>query len=252
MTVTPIRTEIVQARSTSLFELIDRYVPAIPNGSILAITSKVVSLCEGQVVPIDGTDRGALITRESNYYIPADTSKFGHHFTITQDTLIGSAGIDTSNAGGYFVLWPKDSQKTANEVRAYVRHKYDIQDFGVIITDSTSQPMRLGTIGIALASSGFRPINSYIDTPDLFNRPFHANRANIAGGFAAAAVATMGEGRESTPLCLLSDLTLVGFQNADPTPEELAAQRSSLETDLFEPFFRHADWRQGEKPNPAE
>jgi coenzyme F420-0:L-glutamate ligase len=248
MIVTPIHIDTVQAHTISLTDLLDSALSHIDEGSILAITSKVVSLCEGRVASLESTTREALIAAESSYYVPAELSKYGHHFTITNNTLIASAGIDVSNAGGgYYVLWPADPQKTANEIRAHVRERFGLKDFGVIITDSTSQPFRLGTTGICLASSGFKSINSYIGKPDLFGQPLHVNRANMAGGLAAAAVVMMGEGSEGTPLCLLRDLQLVDFQDTDPTPEELAAQRTTLETDLFEPFLRTVPWQRGEK-----
>jgi len=247
MVVTPIHVATVQANTIAVLDLLDNALPRLHEGSILVVTSKVVSLCEGRVVPIEATTREALIAQESSQYLSAEVSAYGHHFTITHDTLIASAGIDVSNAGGYFVLWPADPQKTANEIRAHLRARFGIKDFGVIITDSTSQPMRLGTVGIALASSGFKAINSYIGKPDLFGQPFHANRANIAGGLAAAAVVMMGEGSEGTPLCLLSDLQLVEFQDADPTSDELAALRTTIDTDLFAPFLSGVTWQAGKQ-----
>lgn len=125
--------------------------------------------------------------------------------------------------------------------------KYGLTEFGIVITDSTSQPFRLGTTGITLAHSGFSALRNYIGTPDLFGRPFGAARANIAGGISAAAVLVMGEGAERMPLCVITDLGFIEFQENDPTSDELTSMRISMEDDLFEPLLGKAEWKRGKK-----
>lgn len=142
MIVRTIKTAKITAGMLSLTELLDQSLTDLEERSVVAITSKIVSLCEGSVVPMEGTDREALIVQESNQYLPATLSKYGHHFTLTNNTLIPSAGIDGSNGGDDYVLWPKDAQKTANEIRAYLRDRFDLQHVGVVITDSTCHPLR--------------------------------------------------------------------------------------------------------------
>src|SRR4051812_31212893 len=113
MIITPIQTHTVTLSQCSLFELIDRYVTKLPEKSILVLTSKIVSLCEGSAVPIEDTDREALIVDEADMYLPPSYSMYGHHFSIKHGTIVGSAGIDVSNGDGNYVLWPADLQKTA-------------------------------------------------------------------------------------------------------------------------------------------
>lgn len=220
--------------------------------SVLAITSKVVSLCENRVIPLDSIDKEKLIKQEATYYLPDALSKYGYHFTITNDTLISSAGIDESNGDDNYVLWPQDSQKTANEVRSYLVNRFKVKNIGVIIVDSTCTPLRLGTSGVALGYSGFRPLNSYIGKPDLFGRPFAVSRSNIAGGLASAAVLVMGEGTEQTPFAVIEDLNFVEFQSSDPTNEELEIINIPREDDLFAPFFDSVNWLHGDKNNPGQ
>jgi F420-0:gamma-glutamyl ligase len=245
MIVTPVHTPRIEANSTELLALLDQVLPALSEGCVVAITSKIVSLCEGSVVPIDTTDKEQLVIQESNLYLPATLSKYGHHFTITNNTLIAVSGIDESNGNGYYILWPKDSQATANRVRAYLKDKYHLNELGVIITDSTCHPLRRGTGGITLAYSGFRALNNYIGTPDLFGRNFAVSQADVAGGLAAAAVLQMGEGTERTPIAILSDLSFVTFEDHDPSPEELAEVIMPIEDDLFAPFLTAVSWRKG-------
>jgi F420-0:gamma-glutamyl ligase len=116
----------------------------------------------------------------------------------------------------------------------------------VIITDSTTAPLRVGVVGIALAHSGFLALHDYIGTPDLFGRPLRMTKANVAEALAAAAVVVMGEGSEQTPLAQLTDLPFVTFQDADPSATELAAMRIAPEDDLYGPLIEAAPWCRGQ------
>ncbi len=249
MNITAIKTPKITVGSANLHDILDDCLLPLTDGVIVVITSKIVSICEGSVVAFGDADREDLIVQQSDQYLPATLSKYGHHFTITDHTLISSAGIDESNGEDHFILWPKDAQETANEVRQYLSYKHGFKNIGVVITDSTCQPLRRGTIGIAMAHSGFRGLTNYVGTPDLFGRPFGVTQAGIASGLAAAAVLVMGEGTEQTPLCLLSDVPFVTFTGANPTAEELAEIRISLEDDLFAPFLTAVDWQKGQRRN---
>lgn len=247
MNIAAIKTPRLVVGSGSIYDVLDETITDVVEGSIVAITSKIVSICEGNVIPFADIDKEDLIIRESDFYLPATLSKYGYHFTITDKTLISVAGIDESNGEGCYILWPRDAQKTANDIRKYLMEKHDVKDFGVVITDSTCQPLRRGTTGISLGHSGFRSLRNYIGTPDLFGRPFGVTQANIAGGVAAAAVLAMGEGTEQTPLCVLTDMPFVTFQQDDPSEEELADISIPLEEDLFAPFLTAVEWQKGKR-----
>jgi putative folate metabolism gamma-glutamate ligase len=245
MKVAAIKTELITAGATELLPLLERVISDLEEGSVIAITSKIVSLCESSVIPFDQINKDELVVRESDLYLPASLSKYGHHFTITNNTLIPMAGVDESNGDGQYVLWPKDAQATANQVRAWAKQKSGLSQLGVIITDSTCHPLRRGTNGIMLAYSGFRALNDYVGRPDLFGRPFTVSQADVAGGLAAAAVLQMGEGTEQTPIAILTELPFVHFQDRDPTAEELATVIIPLQEDLFAPFLTSVQWRRG-------
>lgn len=245
MNVTGVKTELITAGATELLPLLERVITELEEGSVIAITSKIVSLCEGSVIPLDQIDKEELVVRESDLYLPASVSKHGHHFTITNNTLIPMAGVDESNGDGQYVLWPKDAQATANRVRAWAKQKFGLSQIGAIITDSTCHPLRRGTNGIMLAYSGFRALNDYVGQPDLFGRPFTVSQADVGGGLAAAAVLQMGEGAEQTPIAVLTELPFVHFQERDPTAEELATVIIPLEEDLFAPFLISVQWHTG-------
>jgi F420-0:gamma-glutamyl ligase len=187
-----------------------------------------------------------LVRSEADYYLPDEEIKPGFSFTIARNTLIPMAGIDESNGNGYYVLWPENPQKSANEIRKYLRDKFGLQNIGVVITDSTCMPMRWGVVGIALSYSGFRALNDYTKKKDLFGRTFEVSQAGVASGLAASAVAAMGEGAEQTPLAVISDVPFVQFQDKDPTQKELELfYLKDKDEDLFAPFLNAVKWQKG-------
>ncbi len=246
MLIQPIKTKLIKAKTSTLLDLIDQFVQIEQDKTILAITSKIVSLCEGSVREKEQWIKENLVIKEAQWYLPS-TPTLPHclTFTVKNHTLIPTAGIDESNADGNYVLWPKDPQKTANQVRQFLVKKFAYRHLGVIITDSTCSPLRRGTSGIYLAHSGFLAIKNYIGKEDLFGRDFHTSVANIAGGLAAASVVAMGEGREQTPLALLSDLPFIDWQERNPSQAELSTLRLDLNNDLFAPFFQAVKWKKG-------
>lgn len=247
MIVTPIKTSRVTAGQTTIYSLLDEFLDSMPENSVLAITSKIVSLCEGRVEKIGSIDKEELVKRESSYYLPGEFGKYGYHFSITNNSLTSAGGIDESNGDDNYILWPNDPQKTANEVREYLSNRFGLKNVGVIITDSTCTPLRRGTLGTVISHSGFKALRNYVGTQDLFGRPFEVSLANIALGLAASAVLAMGEGTEQTPLIMMSDLTFVAFQDRNPSAEELARMYIPRKDDLFAPFFDGVNWMKGDK-----
>jgi len=245
MRVTAIKTEKILAGQENIFVVLDRHVKKMREGSVLAITSKIVSLAEGRVIKIGTLDKDKLIEREADFFLPKKVSKYKIIFAIKNGVLTPSAGIDESNAGGYYVLWPKDPQKIANAVRKYLSKRFRLKKVGVIIIDSKTTPLRWGTSGVAIAHSGFEGLTNYIGKPDLFGRKLQYTKRNIMDGLAASAVLLMGEGAEQTPLAIIEDLPFVKFNASDPSKAELKELKIKLEDDLYAPMLKAVKWRKG-------
>lgn len=245
MKVEVYKTRKILPGSGTLLEVIDEYLPEVKENSVVVIASKIVATCEGSVVPINSVDIDDLIEEYSQYYLPRSLSRYKVSFTITKSRLVVGAGIDESNAGENYILWPKDAQASANEVRAHLMQKYGIKNVGVILSDSMTRPLQWGTTGVALSYSGFEPIYSYIGKPDLFGREFVYHTNSIVNGLAAAATMVMGEGAEQTPLAIVEDVPFVTFQDHDPTDEELAIQNIPIEDDVYAPMLNNAPWSKG-------
>ena len=217
----------------------------MPEDSVLAVTSKIISLCEGRVIKIGEVDKDELIKREAEFFLPRKLSRYKIIFAIKNGILAPSAGIDESNADGYYVLWPRDPQKTANEIRKYLKKKFRLKKVGVIITDSKTTPLRWGTSGVAIAHSGFAALKDYIGTSDVFGRKLKMTKANIMDALAATAVLVMGEGAEQTPLAIIEDLPFVKFKSSDPSKSELRDLKIELDDDLYAPMLKAVKWRKG-------
>src|SRR3989344_2776882 len=198
MIVKPIKTRIFK-EGENLFSFITKYVESIPERSIIVVTSKILALSEKRTAVIENVHTKIdLIRKESELVIPTRYV----WLTVKDGMAMSSAGIDESNANGKLILLPKNSFKAAGLLRKKLLKKYGVKQFGVLITDSRTMPLRAGVTGAAIGYAGFRGIKDYRGTPDIFGRKFKFSRTNIADGLAAAAVLVMGEGNEQQPLAI--------------------------------------------------
>ena len=93
MQVRAIRTHRIR-QDRDLHALLDRYLTSFDVGAILAITSKIVSICQGRMVRVEEADKQALIESESDHWLPRTASKYDVSLTIVNHVLIPMAGID--------------------------------------------------------------------------------------------------------------------------------------------------------------
>lgn len=243
MQITPYRIELMRPPQDDLLGKIARSSLSITEGDLLAISSKVVSLWQGRCVPVgEGEEKDVIAKREAQEYLERDSADaYPILHTITRDFLISAAGIDTSNAGGYYVLWPEHPQESARELRDFLCAHYAVSDVGIIITDSHSVPLRRGAIGFALAYSGFSPLIDYRGTMDLFDREYKIEVMNAADALAAARVFAMGEGAEQTPLARIRDVPHRARLQETPN----LSFTVSKEDDLYARFWRNQPWQDG-------
>ena len=240
-----IRSPLVTKQSHTLFELLDASITELPERSVVVISSKVVSLCEGRTVPKAGTDLEALIRKEAELFMPHAEPQYGYVFTIAHNMLTPNSGIDESNADGELVLWPADPQASANAMRKHLAEKFGLKDVAVIIADGNFLPLRWGASGLALAYSGIAPLRKYNEKVDLFGRPLKLTRTNVVDCLATTATLLMGEGAEQTPLAVMQDVPDVTFVDHDPTAEELAARKIPPSDDSFGPLLTALEWAPG-------
>ncbi len=244
MQVTPIQTAKFYP-GDDLFSFISKTIPTLEEENLLVVTSKIVSLAENRVVPIKtGTkqEKLDLARQEADYYIDESHSQFNLLITIRDHLVAVNAGLDQSNVEGHYLLLPENPQQSAEKIWHYVRETYDLEQVGVIITDSKTIPLKWGTMGASLAACGFEALVDKVGQPDLFGRPLEMTKVNVAEGLAAAAVVEMGEVAEAQPLAVISDASQAVFQDRPPTATELAEATIELEDDVYGPMLTAAPW----------
>lgn len=226
MKVEAIRTRIF-IEGEDLAAFIAEHVPAIPEGSVLAIASKIVALAEGRTAPSD--QKEALIHAESSW---AKQILPKWWLTARQGVVIVNAGIDESNSGGKLILLPQDCFASAQRFYASVLQNTGIKNFGVVITDSRVAPLRAGVIGVALGYAGFKGVRDYRGTPDIFGKAMEVTQTNVADSLATAATLVMGEGSEQQPLAIIADAPIEFIDTVDPA-EVLISPDQDIYKDLF-------------------
>jgi len=232
MQVLPIKTRIFR-ENENLTEFILKYLEKIPKknleGSVLVVTSKIVALSEGRVVPIlNKRQKIKLIKQESDFAIETKIV----WLTIKDGMVMANAGIDESNANGKIILLPEDSFKAAEMIRKNLIKKYKIKNLGVLVTDSRTLPFRAGIVGAALGYAGFEGIKNYVGKKDIFGRKFRMSKVDVADSLATAAVVCMGEGAERQPLAVIKNAPVIFTKKINK--KELIINRK---VDIYAPLF---------------
>lgn len=267
MQVQAIKSRVIQAND-DLLAIIDESILAdtalqghLPENSVLAISSKVISYCQGRLVEKSKTaekgfsrqeqkvEKHALVEKEADYFLDPHSSKYDMMLTIKDSTLAVNAGIDESNASlngeECYILWPEKIQESINEIWRYLRNKHQLKNFGVITTDSRSFPLRWGVVGTTIASCGFKSLNNHIGEKDIFGRKIKMVQVNVAEALGVASTFEMGEVNEITPFVLVSDLKKVKFVNHVPSAKELFDTKIAMEDDAYAPILMSANWQKG-------
>jgi len=224
----------------------------LKEGDIVVLAEKVVATSQGRVVSLSDVKKISLdakklselydmderyvelIIREASMIIGGMM-----HVILAKvnDFLIANAGIDQSNAGpNKVVLLPNNLKKVVWEYRDSLKKKYNLNDLGLIIADSRVQPLRKGTIGIAIATAGFEPIEDLIGHPDLFNRPMEITVRAVADDLASAAQFLLNEADQRTPVVIIRDSNVEFTEHPVSTPE--MAPEECLYMNIFSKYLQ--------------
>ncbi len=208
---------------------------SLKDGDIIVIAEKVIATAQGRVVKLsevkeisekakefaikyDMDERYVeLILREASMILGGM-----RHVILAKvnDFLIANAGIDQSNAGpDNVVLLPKNLNEVVWDYWKELKKVFNINKLGVIISDSRVQPLRKGTIGIAIATAGFEPIEDLRGHPDLFGRPLEITMRAIADDLTSAAQFLLSEADKQTPVVIIRGSNVEFTENPKTTPE---------------------------------
>lgn len=228
---------------------------ALKTHDVLVVTEKAVATGQGRVRQLKNVQVSAEArTLAARYEVEPELAQLVIEesdeilggiphvlLTITNNTLMANAGIDRSNApSGYAVLLPSDPTKEAWRLKRRFEDKARCE-IGVIISDSRTQPLRLGSVGLAVAVAGIEPVKDLRGRPDLYGRQMRIKRAAMADNLASAAELVMGETDEQTPAALIRGAPIT-FTKKRIEPEALTiSRRECLYFAIFEEWHHQAE-----------
>ncbi len=212
----------------------------IESGDIIVISSKYVANSEGRLLDLTKTKPSQdaselskkyqldpkfaeIILRESDEVFGGVT---GFVLTSSDQILAPNAGIDKSNVKkGTIILYPDFPYKIAENLRKKIFLNFGVH-VGIILVDSRLMPARAGTTGVAIAVSGFEPVQDVRGQKDLDGNPLRVTMKATADNLATIANHKMGEGAESTPIVLIRD------SGAKITTRKIKTDEMSISSDL--------------------
>lgn len=153
-----------------------------------------------------------------------------HLITRTRHGIIcANSGVDLSNVSGgdAVTALPKDPDRSAKKLRIRLKALTG-KNIAIIISDSSGRPFRVGQIGIAVGSSGLKPIFDRRGDKDLFGRVLKVKQTAVADVLASAAQLVIGEGAEGIPVAIIRGVSYIEDKKAKS--KEL---NRPLGTDLF-------------------
>ena len=189
----------------------------LEDDDILAISSKFVAMSEGRIVKLSSIKAGekakaiarklkmkpemAQLVLDEAEKVFSGVENFV--LAIKDGMIAPNAGIDKSNVyPSHAILYPKNAFTAAERIRNEI-YKRTRKKIGVVLTDSRLMPTRIGTTGIAVAVSGFEPVQNCIGKRDLFGNKLKYTKRALADDIAAAAQLLMGETDEAIPVVIV-------------------------------------------------
>ena len=217
-------------------------------GDVLVVASKAVAFWEGRVVDLSRVETSRQAEELSlGTGLPAPFCQVvidesdrvlggvpGALLTYSRGILVANAGADLSNVPpGHAVLWPEDAWAAARRLREDLG-ALGAPSLGVVVVDSRVQPLRFGTVGMAMGWSGLVGVEDVRGRSDLFGKPLRVTRRNVADMLASAGTLLMGEADEATPAVLVKGLDVAMPKDGDQGPEDVLVPPGEC---LFTPVY---------------
>ena len=241
--IIPIKTKKFLPPKDGLYAGLKQHLPKLKSGDVLVIASKVLAIHQWRCVKksdVLENQKSEIIKHESDYSLPKH--KVGTSdiiLTIKDNVLIPSAGIDESNANGYYILWPKNTNRLLKQIWTFLKKRDGIKNLAVIAADSHTTPLRWGTSGIAIGFFGLQPLRDYRGKKDIFGRKLKYTQSNVVDTLANLGVQVMGEGQEQTPLVIIRGAKFVKFTDKDSYKKFIIAPKKDLYYPLLKIFKKN-------------
>ncbi|MBI2700181.1 coenzyme F420-0:L-glutamate ligase [Mycobacterium gordonae] len=171
--------------------------PWLRDGDVVVVTSKVVSKCEGRLVPAPEDDEERDRLRRKLVDDEAVRVLARKERTLITENRIGliqaAAGVDGSNVGRTeLALLPLDPDASAATLRAGLRERLGVT-VGVVITDTMGRAWRNGQIDAAVGAAGLAVLHNYSGAVDAHGNELVVTEVAVADEIAAAADLVKGK-----------------------------------------------------------
>jgi coenzyme F420-0:L-glutamate ligase len=219
----------------------------LEDDDVLALASKIVSYSQGRIVKLGDVkpsekakklarkfslepEFAELVLREAEKVYGGVEKAV---LTLKDNIITANAGIDNKNAPiGSAVVWPRDLVEWLKNFRDEINRKTG-RRIAVVVVDSGLIPLRIGTVGLALATAGFNPIREWRGKGDLYGRPIMITRHAVADDLASAAHLLIGEAAEKTPIVLIKDAPVDFDDNVHGSEEMMMPFRECIFMNTF-------------------
>jgi coenzyme F420-0:L-glutamate ligase/coenzyme F420-1:gamma-L-glutamate ligase len=171
--------------------------PWLQDGDVLVVTSKVLSKCEGRLVPAseDPEERDTLRRKLVDAESVRVLARKGR--TLITENGLGvvqaASGVDGSNIGtDELALLPVDPDGSAASLRAGLRDSLGVT-VGVVITDTMGRAWRNGQTDAAIGAAGVSVLHGYLGAIDGHGNELLVTEVAVADEIAAAADLVKGK-----------------------------------------------------------
>ncbi|MFJ4439906.1 coenzyme F420-0:L-glutamate ligase [Streptomyces sp. NPDC088923] len=175
--------------------------PALADGDLVVVTSKIVSKAEGRIMAADSREEAIdaetvrVVARRGPLRIVENR----------QGLVMAAAGVDASNtAAGTVLLLPEDPDASAARIREGLRAALGVR-VGVLVTDTFGRPWRAGLTDVAIGASGVRVLDDLRGGTDAHGNPLSATVVALADEIAAAGDLVKGKAA-GYPVAVVSGL----------------------------------------------
>lgn len=184
--------------------------PWLQDGDTVVVTSKVVSKCEGRLVPAptdpDARDtlRRRLVDQESVRVLARKNRTLitENHLGIVQ----AASGVDGSNIGtDELALLPADPDASAAALRAGLAARLGVS-VAVLVTDTMGRAWRTGQTDVAIGAAGLTVLHAYSGAVDRDGNELLVTEVAVADEVAGAADLVKGK-LTAVPVAVVRGLT---------------------------------------------
>ncbi len=166
----------------------------LEDGDIVVVSSKVASKALGLVTHDPDKDR--VVANETEYVV-AERTASGRVTRIVRakaGPVMAAAGVDGSNTGahGGWLLLPHDPDAICEQIRGELSRRHGVR-LGVILSDTSGRPWRVGQVDFALGAHGVVALDDLRGARDADGRLLEVTSRAVADEIASAADLAKGK-----------------------------------------------------------